>query len=322
MEKKQYISTQGEKATYVGGQAVIEGVMMRGRSMYALAVRGPDGNIIVEETDLKTDKAAFFKLPIIRGVVSFVDSLVLGMKLITRSAELAGFDEAEEEPSKFEKFLLEKVGDKKLNDIIMGISVVVAIAFSVGLFMVAPVFVGNLFGSIDIISQNSWALSIIEGVARLLIFIIYISIISKNKDIHRVYQYHGAEHKTINCLEHGEELTVENVSKYSRFHRRCGTSFLLFVMLISMIFFLFVRTNDPVMRIVSRIAFVPLIAGISYEVLRWAGKSRSKFVEIISYPGFKLQGMTTKEPDAEHIECAIASMNAVIAKELAPKENA
>ena len=321
MDKKQYISTPGNKVTYVGGQAVIEGVMMRGRAMYALAVRGTNGEITIEETELAAGKPAFFKLPIIRGVVSFVDSLVLGMKIITRSAELAGLDEAEEEPGKFEKFLTEKVGDKKINDIIMGISIVVALVLSVGLFMVLPVAVGNFFSRIDIIGQNSWVLGIIEGVARLIIFIAYIFIISKNKDIHRVYQYHGAEHKTINCLEHGEELTVENVVKYSRFHRRCGTSFLLFVMLISMVFFLFVQTSDPVMRMVSRVVFVPLIAGISYEVLKWAGRSRSKFVEIISYPGFKLQGMTTKEPEPDQIECAIAAMNAVINKELSPKEN-
>jgi len=319
--KYKYISTQGTKTTYVGGQAVIEGVMMRGRSMYAMAVRGTDGNIAVEETDLNANKPAFFKLPVIRGVVSFVDSLVLGMKIITRSAELAGFDEMDEEPSKFEKYLTDKFGDKKINDFIMGISVVVAIVFSVGLFMVLPVFAGNLFSRIEAIAQNTWAIGIIEGIARLVIFIGYIFLISQNKDISRVYQYHGAEHKTINCLEHGEELTVENVTKYSRFHRRCGTSFLVLVMLISMIFFLFVRTNDPLMRIASRVAFVPLIAGVSYEVLRWAGQSRSKFVEIVSYPGFKLQGMTTKEPEAAQIECAIAAMNAVIQKELAPKEN-
>lgn len=316
MNKKDYIGTQGSKPCYIGGQAVIEGVMMRGKSMYSMAVIGEGGKIVVEDTALASasQKPSFLKLPIVRGVVSFVDSLVLGMKIISRSAELAGIETTDEESSKFEKFLVEKFGDK-LNDIMMMFSAVIAVIFSIGLFMVLPVAVGGLFSKLSFVNQNTWILGIIEGVLRLIIFIFYIYLISLNKDIQRVFQFHGAEHKTINCLEHEEELTVENIKKYSRLHRRCGTSFLLIVMIISMVFFLFVRTDNFVLRLFSRILFVPLIAGVSYEVIRLAGKSKSKFMDIISYPGMCLQELTTREPDEEHIECAILAMQSVLEKD-------
>ncbi|WP_250229666.1 DUF1385 domain-containing protein [Anaeropeptidivorans aminofermentans] len=315
MKDKEYISTQGTKPCYIGGQAVIEGVMMRGKNMYSMAVRNGDGDIVIESQNFEEKESSknLKKMPIVRGVFAFIDSMVLGIKIISRSAEMAGIEE-EENPGKFEKFLTEKLGDK-LNDIIMGISMVISVVLAVGLFMLLPVFIGSFFNKIEYISNNSWALGIIEGIIRLLIFILYIYIISLNKDIHRVFQYHGAEHKTINCLEHEEELTVENVKKYSRYHRRCGTSFLLIVMVISMIFFLFVNTKSLPLRFFSRVIFVPFIAGVSYEVIRWAGRSKSSLVEIVSYPGMKLQGLTTKEPEAEHIECAIKAMKDVLERD-------
>ena len=308
-----------EKIGSLGGQAVIEGVMMRSKDAYALAVRGTDGNVTVEREVLKNKYPKLMKIPILRGVLAFGSALVLGVKIITRSAELAGLDDETAEPGKIEKFLTEKLGDK-LNDVLIFISVVLAIALSVGLFMMLPVFIGSLIARIGTLGDHSWAFGIIEGIIRFIIFIGYIYLISLNKDIQRVYQYHGAEHKTINCLEHGDELTVQNVARYSRYHKRCGTSFLLFVMVIAMLFFLFVRTDDFVLRVVSRLLFVPLIAGVSFEVLKWAGQSKSKFVEIISYPGIKLQGLTTKEPDESQIECAILATQAVLSEDEPPQE--
>jgi len=310
-----------EKIGTLGGQAVIEGVMMRTKDTYALAVRGTDGNITLERNEVKKRSASLMKIPILRGILAFADSMVLGIKIITRSAELAGLDDETENPGKFEKFLIDKLGEK-LNDVLIFISIALAIVLFVGLFMMLPVFVGGLIARFTNLGEYSWAFGIIEGVVRFAIFLCYIYIISLNKDIKRVYQYHGAEHKTINCLEHGEELIVENVMRHSRYHKRCGTSFLLFVMIIAMIFFLFVRTDDFVLRILSRVLFVPLIAGISFEVLRWAGKSRSKFVEIVSYPGIKLQGMTTKEPDEAQVECAIMATKAAIYEDFESEENA
>jgi len=304
-----------EKLGTLGGQAVIEGVMMRTKDAYALAVRGSDGNVVVERNEVKKRSASISKVPILRGVVAFADSMILGVKIITRSAELAGLDDEVENPGKFEKFLIEKLGDK-LNDVLIFISVAVAMVLMVGLFMMLPVFIGGLISRVFDLSEYSWALGIIEGVVRFAIFLCYIYIISLNKDVRRVYEYHGAEHKTINCLESGEELTVSNVARHSRYHKRCGTSFLLFVMVIAMLFFLFVRTDDFLLRVISRIVFVPLIAGASFEVLRWAGKSKSKFVEIVSYPGIRLQGMTTKEPDEAQIECAIMATKAVLSEEV------
>ena len=303
-----------EKPAQIGGQAVIEGVMMRGKTVYALAVRASDGNIVVEDTMLKKKNPALTKIPVLRGILAFADSMALGFKIITRSAELAGLDDHVADPGKIEKFLTEKLGDK-LNDILIFISVLIGVALSVGLFIMLPVFIGGFLIRVTFLTGHSWAFGIIEGIVRFIIFLGYIYLISLNKDVRRLYEYHGAEHKAINCLEHGEKLTVDNVARHSRYHKRCGTSFLLFVMIISMMFFLFVRTDDPMIRIASRLLFIPLIAGVSYEVLRWAGRSKSKFVEIISYPGIKLQGMTTKEPDEAQIECAILATEAVLAKE-------
>ena len=299
--------------TYIGGQAVIEGVMMRGKTMYAMAVRNGEGEIVLEKTKLNTsvtDKA-FFKLPIVRGVVSFLSSLVGGTKILMRSAEIAGEDIGQDdEPSKFEQWLLDKLGDK-FNDILIYFSVALSVVLGVGLFFMLPTVIGNFFKPLVPV----WFLGVIEGVLRLVIFLIYIVLVSRMKEIQRVFQYHGAEHKTINCFESGEELTVENVKKHTRLHKRCGTSFLFLVMAVSMVVFIFVRVDTLWLRLLSRILLVPVVSGLSYEVLRWAGRSKSKLVDIVSFPGLCIQKMTTAEPDDKQIETAIAAMKGVLEDE-------
>ena len=301
------------RKTNIGGQAVIEGVMMRGKKIYAMSVRNPEGGITTEKSDVKdlSNKYKIFKLPIFRGVGAFVDSLVTGTKILMRSAEIAGeITEDEGEPSKFEKFIMDKAGDK-LNDYIIYISVTISMVVAIALFFLLPVFLGGFFRKY----VGTWALGIVEGFIRIGIFLVYLFLISRMKDIQRVFQYHGAEHKTINCYESGEELTVENVMKHTRLHKRCGTSFLFLVMLISMVIFFFVRTDVIWLRFVSRILLVPVVAGVSYEVLRWAGRSNSVFVKAISYPGLCLQKLTTAEPDGSQIETAISAMKTVLEEE-------
>ncbi|MCD7854380.1 MAG: DUF1385 domain-containing protein [Clostridiales bacterium] len=304
----------------IGGQAIVEGVMMKGKTEYVIAVRDVEKKTIkVEKTKTKPyDKRnKILRLPLIRGVISFVESLVVGMKVITRSAELAGLEDItedlkDEEMSKFEKWLTEKLGDK-LTTVILTLSVIISIVLSVGLFMVLPVLVSSFLNIF--LNLGTWALGIIEGFVRIAIFLFYIGLTSLIKDIKRLYQYHGAEHKTINCFENGEELTVENVRQYTRLHKRCGTSFLFLVMIISMIVFLFLRTDVVLYRILSRIVFVPLVAGLSYEVIKWAGKNDNILVDIVSAPGKAVQLITTKEPDDEMIEVAIASLKGVLEDE-------
>lgn len=309
-------SNKGLRTTYIGGQAVIEGVMMRGKKMYAMAVRTPDGTLAVEKKDIDDvfSRYKIFKYPIFRGIASFIQSLIIGTKIIMRSTQLAGLEEETEEnaePSKFEKALQKMFGDK-LTDVLIYISVAVSLVFSIGLFFVLPVFIGSLLRPI---LPGTWALGIAEGIIRIAIFLLYLFLVSRMKEIKRVFQYHGAEHKTINCFEHGEELTVENVKKYTRLHKRCGTSFLLIVMIISMVVFFFIRTDTIWLRLVSRILLVPFVAGISYEVIRWAGRSDSPVVKIVSAPGLCLQKITTAEPDGSQIEAAIAAMKGVLEEE-------
>lgn len=303
------------KRTNIGGQAVIEGVMMRGKKVYAMAVRTPEQGIVIEKKDVHSLSAKWglFRFPIFRGISAFVDSLIMGTKIIMRSAELAGenIEEENAEPSKFEKFLEEKCGDK-LTDYIIYFSVFLSLIMGVGLFMLLPVWIGSFFKPII---PGTWVLSIIEGLVRIGIFLIYLVAISRMKEIQRVFQYHGAEHKTINCFESEEELTVENVRKHTRLHKRCGTSFLFLVMIISMVVFFFVSTDNIWLRFLSRILLVPFVAGISYEVLKWAGNSESKFVSIVSYPGLCLQKITTAEPDGQQIETAIAALKGVLEDE-------
>lgn len=304
----------------IGGQAVIEGVMMRGKKLYALAVRTPKNEIVVEKTPIKpaAEKCKILGWPIIRGVVAFVDSLVMGMKVTTKSATLAGLDDIEyDQESKFEKWLESKFGDK-LADYLIYFSVAVSIILCIGIFMVLPTFLGGAVT--NLLHGDATLRSVIEGVIKIIIFVGYMFLVSQMKDIKRVFMYHGAEHKTINCFESGEELTVENVRHNSRFHKRCGTSFLVIVMLVSIILFFFIRTDVLWLRVLSRIILVPAIAGISYEFIRYAGKHDNLLVNIISAPGIAMQIITTSEPDDSMIEVAIASLNAVLEEE--PEENA
>lgn len=300
-----------------GGQAVIEGVMMRGRNVYTLAVRTPEEKIFTENKEIHplSDKhkyLGFLKLPILRGMIAFVENLVVGTRIITRSAEVAGVDEDDspEEMGKFDKFLFDKFGDKTM-DIVMGFSVVLSIFLGVGLFMLLPVFISDLLRKFFNF-QSTYILSLVEGIVKLVIFLTYMVLISLMKDIKRIFMYHGAEHKTINCYESGDELTVENVRKHTRLHKRCGTSFLLIVMIVSIIVFMFIQYDVLWIRMITRILLVPFVAGFSYELIRIAGNSSSKIVEIISKPGLMLQYLTTKEPDDMQIEVAIASLKGVI----------
>lgn len=298
--------------TYYGGQAVIEGVMMKGKNIYATAVRTPEGDIAVDKKENITilGKYKLFTYPIFRGMSAFLDSLIIGTKILMQSAVIAGED-IEEEPSDFEKKLRNKYGDK-LNDYMMYFSVFISLVIALLLFFMLPVWLGSFFNQYI---TGTYMLGIIEGILRIAIFLIYIYLISRMNDIQRVFQYHGAEHKTINCYEAGEALTPENVKKHTRMHKRCGTSFMLIVMVVSMIVFVFVRTDDIVLRMISRIVLVPFISGISYEIIKWAGRSNSVFVKIISAPGMCLQKLTTAEPDDDEIECAIAALVTVLQEE-------
>lgn len=295
------------KSSGIGGQAVLEGVMMKNKKNYAVAVRKPDGEIAVEKGEITsiTEKHKVFSLPIIRGVVNFVESLVLGVRMLTSSAEY--FEDVEEEPGKFELWLRKKFGEKA-DKLIMGCTVFCSIVLAIAIFMLLPLAVVSFIDE-EVISYE-WK-TLIEGLLRVAIFLGYVVLISRLKDIKRVYMYHGAEHKTINCIEHGMAPTVQNVRECSRLHKRCGTSFLLFVMLISVIFFLVVRVETLWLRFVVRVLFVPVIAGISYEFIRLAGSSESKLVGILSKPGLWLQSLTTREPDDDMILVAVASVEAV-----------
>ena len=292
------------KPSGIGGQAVIEGVMMKNGNNYAVAVRKPNNEIAVEKNTLKERNNKFLSLPIVRGVVAFVDSLSLGMKSLTFSAS---FYEEEEEESKFEKKLNEMTKGHA-DGILNGFTMVLAVILAVGIFVVAPMF---LAGFLAAKIENATVLALLEGVFRLLIFVLYIVLIAQMKDIKRLFMYHGAEHKSINCIENGLPLTVQNVKKQSREHKRCGTSFLLTVMVISIIFFIFIRVENTLLRFVVRLLLIPVIAGISYEFIRLAGRSNNKVVDILSRPGMWMQALTTREPDESMIEVAIASVEAV-----------
>jgi len=288
--------------------------MMRGPFKTTVAVRKPDGEIEkkIDENGVKT-RGKFFKLPIIRGCVNFIDSLVIGMKALMYSAEFVDL-EGEEEESKFDKWLEDKFGDK-VKDIVIYVAVAISIILSVGLFMVLPTFLTRIVEAIPFmqsITETQTFTSVFEGIVRMLIFLGYMALVSQMKDIKRVFEYHGAEHKTIACYEAGEELTVENVKKHSRFHPRCGTSFLLFVMIISIIVYAFLPKTGIVLRVLMRLALLPVVAGLSYEVIKWAGRSKNTCVTFLSKPGLWLQKLTTREPDESQIEVAIAAMEPCI----------
>lgn len=295
-----------KKYKTVGGQAVIEGVMMRGSKGIATAVRTPDGTIAVDFKDSLplTKKNKVFGLPIIRGFISLVDSLIVGMKTLNYSASF--FEEDDEtESTGFDK-VFSNVFKEKSGDVLMGISLIISLIFSVLLFFILPTFVANLFKTF--IASNSILLNLIEGIIRVMLFVLYILLVSKMKDIYRVFQYHGAEHKTIFCYENDMELTPENAAKFGRLHPRCGTNFMFLVMIVSIIMFSLTPWSSLLQRTLYRILLLPLISGVTYEVIKWMGKSDSKFSYILSYPGLMLQKITTKEPDLSQLEVAIKSL--------------
>lgn len=294
------------KSSNIGGQAVLEGIMMKNRDRYAVAVRKPDGEIFVQTEEFHSVTGRYKKLttiPFIRGVFNFIDSMVLGIKTLTFSASFYEEEEEEKEFSEAEQKKKEKKGS-----LLMAGTVAFSIVAAVAIFMVLPYFLSSLMKPV----VPSYHLrTVIEGFVRIGIFIIYILLISRMKDIQRTFMYHGAEHKCINCIEHGLPLTVENVRNSSRQHKRCGTSFLFFVLAISIILLLLIRVESPLMRVVVRIALLPVIAGVSYEVLKLAGNSDNPFVNLLSKPGMAIQKMTTSEPDDGMIEVAIQAVEAV-----------
>lgn len=295
------------KSSNIGGQAVMEGVMMKNGDEYAVAVRKPDGEVeVTKETYHSVIKwKALTRIPFIRGVFNFIDSMVLGMKTLTYSASF--FEEEEEENQKSLTAEEAKKAEKK-ESLLMGVVVTFSMVLAVAIFMVLPYMIINLVSNII---TSRIALSALEGVLRIVIFIGYIVLISKMEDIRRVYMYHGAEHKCINCIEHGLDLTVENVRKSSKQHKRCGTSFLLFVVLVSCVMAFFIQSDSQLVKIGLRIALVPVIAGISYELIKWAGNSENPLINAISKPGLWMQNLTTREPDDSMIEVAIQSVEAV-----------
>ena len=319
------------KSSGIGGQAVLEGIMMRNGGKYAVAVRKPDKEIIIDVKEHVglTEKYKFLNVPFVRGVFKFIESLVIGIKTLTYSAEI--FEEEEDEVKKTSSKNIEeenaqaekldvkeedkKEKNSKLEGFLMGLTVCFSVLFSVGLFIVLPFFIGEFFRKIVGIESNT-VIAIFEGIARISIFILYLVLISKMKDIQRTFMYHGAEHKCINCIEHGMELNVENVKKNSRLHKRCGTSFLLFVVVISIISFILVSAIIPAastgwLKLVVRLALIPVIAGISFEILRLAGNSDGKIIGLLSKPGMWLQKLTTIEPEDDMIEVGIASVEAI-----------
>ena len=287
------------KYSGIGGQAVMEGVMMQNKDTYAVAVRKPDHEIDVKVSKRKNSKAldAIRKIPILRGVVSFVDSLYLGMSTLMYSASF--FEDEDDEGT---------LASKKKENAMLGDTVVLSIVIALALFFALPYFLSGFFKKVI---SSQMLIAFIEGVIRLAIFLGYIAIISLTPDIKRTFMYHGSEHKCINCIEHGLPLTVENVRKSSKHHKRCGTSFLLIVMLISILFFMFIRVDSKPLQLLLRLVLIPVIAGVSYEFIRLAGRYDNPVVNMLSVPGLLMQRMTTKEPDDEMIEVGIASVEAV-----------
>ena len=296
------------KSSGIGGQAVIEGVMMRNKAEYAIAVRKPDKEIEIKKEKCSDPKSrnTFLKLPLVRGVVAFIESLKLGMQTLTYSASF--LEEEEETDKKQEKTEEEKKKDEAKENILMGLTVMLSVVIAIAIFVLLPFFISEALRKVIPSIQLR---GLIEGVIRVALFVGYVKAISLMKDIKRVFMYHGAEHKTINCVENGLELTVENVKKQSKCHKRCGTSFLLIVMLISILFFLFIVVDNMWIRMVLRLLLIPVVAGVAYEFIRLAGNSDSKVIAVLSKPGFWLQSLTTSEPEDDMIEVAIASVDAV-----------
>ncbi|MCI5805385.1 MAG: DUF1385 domain-containing protein [Clostridium sp.] len=291
----------------LGGQAVIEGVMMKGPDSYSVAVRKPDKKIEVKLHKYESfgDRHKFAKLPFIRGVVSFVESLVVGMKTLSYSSSFYDEDEVETKADR----LFKDIFKEKAESVILGFTILLSVVVAVALFMLLPAAIAEILGKW--ISSHV-LVAVIEGIIRLLIFLIYVVLISQMEDIKRVFMYHGAEHKTINCYESGDDLTPENVAKHSRYHKRCGTSFLFIVMIVSIFVFMFITAKQMWLRFLLRLVLIPVVAGISYEFIRLAGRSENPVVNALSKPGLWVQKLTTKEPEEEMIQVAIISVEAVL----------
>ena len=297
----------------IGGQAVMEGVMMKNQEKYAVAVRKPDGEITLKISEYKgiIKNKKIRNMPILRGVFSFIESLYLGVSTLTFSASFFEEEEPEHEKKqtkKREKKALTEEQQKRQDSLMMGGTVAFSIVLAVAIFMILPYYISVFFQKF---TDSYMLIAVLEGIIRLAIFIGYVAAISLMPDIKRVYMYHGAEHKCINCIEHGMDLTVENVRKSSRLHKRCGTSFLLIVMIISIFFFMFIHVDSRVLRLVLRLVLIPVIAGVSYEFIRLAGRSDNAVVNLLSKPGLLLQHITTKEPEDDMIEVGMASVEAV-----------
>ena len=300
------------KYSGIGGQAVMEGVMMKNKETYAVAVRKPDGEIEIKKDEFKgiSSQGKFFRAPFVRGIVNFIDSLTLGMSTLTYSSSF--YEEDEKDKNKTEE-------EKKKSDTIFNIiTIFISVLLAIGIFVAAPFFISSL---LEKVIHSRTLIIFIEGIIRLAIFIIYMVLISLIKDIKRVYMYHGAEHKCINCIEHGLPLTLENVKKSSKEHKRCGTSFMRIVMCVSILIMMLVQFDSRWLRFASRLILIPVIAGISYELLRLAGTKENWFTNMMSKPGLLLQGLTTKEPDDDMIEVGIASVEAVFDWEKYLEEN-
>lgn len=298
--------------TSIGGQALIEGILMRGPEKQAIAVRRPDGGIElkVEELNLIRDRYPILGLPFVRGAVTFVDSMVKGVQALMFSAEF--FPEEEEEPTKFEIWLEKKLGSEKFNQFIIYFAAFLGIGFSVGMFIMLPALI---FGLLQSVIPSFFIRNLIEGVVRITLFFIYLILCSKQKDIYRVFCYHGAEHKTIYCYEAGLPLTVENVRKQRRHHPRCGTSFLFVVMVIAILIFSVVRVHNVLLQLVLKLLLLPVVVGITFEINRYLGRHDHLLSRICAAPGLWMQNFTTNEPDDSMIEIAIAAMEAVIPEE-------
>lgn len=318
MSKDKNKACQPCHITSIGGSAVMEGVMMKGPKEIATAVRKPDGEIIIDKKPVGSMVTKYHvnKIPIVRGVFAFFDSMVSSMRALMFSAEFVDLEDDTEEMGKFEAWLTNKLGDK-MKDFIIYLSVIIAVFFSVGLFILLPSVIAD---AVNMIVNASAFRAAIEGVVRILIFLGYIILVSQMEDIKRVFQYHGAEHKTIFCYENGLELTPENAASMSRLHPRCGTSFLVFVMVISIVIFSFIPNYKEqfgaiygmLIGLGVRILLLPVVSGLSYELIRWAGRSQNKFVALLSKPGMWMQKITTREPDLAQLEVAIAAMKSVL----------
>ena len=293
----------------VGGQALIEGVMMQSKEKRAIAVRKADGEIVIKKNKIKSwiNDKNIDKIPFVRGSFILIENMIEGINSLNYSSEFF-MDEEDEEEDKFD-ILIKKIFKHKANDVVLVIAMVFAILISIGMFVLTPTFIGGLFSKII---SNKVILNLIEGIIRILILFTYIVIISKNKDIERTFQYHGAEHKAVYCYENNLELTIENARKFTTLHPRCGTNFLFIVMSTSIILFSFFGWPNPLARVIMRIVCIPVVAGISYEIIRFLGKYNNKLTKIVAYPGMMLQKFTTKEPDDSQLEVALAALKAVV----------